>query len=192
MRRLFERQEKETEKAYAAFSAYLSMGQERSLLKTAKAVGKGKQMIEQWSVRWRWRDRVSAYNDHLSRVEREATEAIARSRAAEWLTRQEQLKQTEWEMHEKAIAAARKGLAKFMENEDAKASLSEIARLLEVASRMGRLASGLATDKTEITGEDGGPIQIELSAALDKVYGSGEIVDAEEIAPNEIEEGGEA
>ena len=42
---------------------------------------------------------------------------------------------------------------------------------------MGRLACGMATDKTEITGEDGGPIRVELSAALNKIYG--DVVDLE-------------
>jgi len=30
---------------------------------------------------------------------------------------------------------------------------------------------GMATDKTEITGEDGGPIRVELEAALKKCTG---------------------
>jgi len=40
---------------------------------------------------------------------------------------------------------------------------------------MGRLASGMATDRTEVTGEDGGPMQFEITAALNKIYG--EILD---------------
>jgi len=61
-------------------------------------------------------------------------------------------------------------------------SLEGIARLLELASRLGRLASGMATDKTEVTGEDGGPIKVELEAALKKIYGgplTAEVVDVE-------------
>ena len=38
----------------------------------------------------------------------------------------------------------------------------------------------MATDKTEITGEDGGPIRLELNAALNKIYG--EVVDVEATA----------
>jgi hypothetical protein len=58
-----------------------------------------------------------------------------------------------------------------MEREKVYANLADISRMLEVASKLGRLASGLATDKTEITGEDGGAIRVELEAALKKVYG---------------------
>jgi thymidine phosphorylase len=74
-------------------------------------------------------------------------------------------------MHEKCIAAAKRGLAAFMEREKVYANLADISRMLEVASKLGRLATGMATDRTEVTGEDGGPIRIELEAALKKVYG---------------------
>jgi len=59
------------------------------------------------------------------------------------------------------------------------ASLSEIARRLELASKLGRLASGLPTDHTELTGEDRGPLRVELTAALNKIYGSASVVDVE-------------
>jgi len=59
------------------------------------------------------------------------------------------------------------------------ATLGDIARILELASTIGRRASGLVTDKTEITGLDGGAIRIELEAALKKVYG--DVVDVEAL-----------
>ena len=73
-------------------------------------------------------------------------------------------------------------LAAFMEREKIYVNLADIARMVEVASKMGRLASGMATDKTEVTGEEGGPIRVEVEAALDKIYGKpipGEVVDVE-------------
>ena len=51
----------------------------------------------------------------------------------------------------------------------------------------------MATDKTEITGEDGGAIRIELSAALAKIYGptSGPVERANfEGSPKLLEQGG--
>lgn len=173
----FEQQPNESVKAYAAFSTYLSMGPERSLAAVGKKLGKSEALMERWSAKFDWPSRVAAHARHLAVVEREATEALARSKAAEWLKRQEEVKEREWEMHEKCIAAARRGLAVFMEREKVYASLADIARLLEVASKLGRIASGLATEKTEVTGEDGGPIRVELSAALDKIYGP--VVDVE-------------
>ena len=47
-------------------------------------------------------------------------------------------------MHEKCIAAAKRGLDAYMESEKVYANLADIARMLEIASKLGRLASGLA------------------------------------------------
>lgn len=171
MPRAFEQQENESDKAFAAFALYLGMGAQRSTYEVAAKLAKSEQLVRRWSARWRWTDRVAAHAAHLAVVEREASEALARGKAAEWLTRQQEVREREWEMHEKCIEAARRGLKAFMEREKVYANLADISRMLEVASKLGRLASGMATDKTEVTGEDGGPIRVELSAALNRVYG---------------------
>src|SRR5437868_2457637 len=111
MGQIFEQQAKESAKAFAAFSVYLGMGSERSLEAVRVKCGKSSRLIQRWSSRWKWAERVRAYADRLAVVEREATEALAREKAAEWLKRQQSLRQTEWEMHEKCIAAAKRGLA---------------------------------------------------------------------------------
>ena len=128
---------------------------------------------------------------------------MTRGKAAEWLKRQEELREEEWEMHERCIEAAERGLKAYMDREKVYANLADIARILEVASKLGRLAAGMATNRTEVTGEDGGPIQVELAAALNKIYGQAEpgphfsdtktepptIVDVEAaaVSPKEIE-----
>jgi len=173
----FEQQPRESGKAFEAFTVYLNMGPERSLAAVGQRLGKSKALLERWSAKYEWPARVQAQGAYLATVEREATEALARGKAAEWLKRQQEVREREWEMHEKCIAAAKRGLAAFMEREKVYANLADISRMLEVARKLGRLASGLATDKTEITGEDGGPIRLELEAALKKVYG--DIVDVE-------------
>ena len=176
----FEQQQKESDKAFAAFALYLSMGSERSTAAVATKLTKSEQLVRRWSARWRWTERVGAHGAHFAAVEREASEALARGKSAEWLKRQHELREREWTMHEKCIAAAERGLKAFMEREKVYANLADIARMLEVASKLGRLASGMATDKTEVTGEDGGPIRVELAAALNKIYG--EFVDVESVA----------
>jgi hypothetical protein len=176
---VFEQQPKESAKAFAAFSQYLSMGPERSLAAVGQKLGKSKALVERWSAKFDWPGRVQAQAAYLATVEREATEALARGKSAEWLKRQQEVGEREWEMHEKCIAAAKRGLAAFMDREKVYANLGDISRMLEVASKLGRLATGLATDKTEVTGEDGGPIRIELEAALKKVYGA--VVDVQEV-----------
>lgn len=185
----FEQQPKESDKAFAAFSVYLSLGVERSLAEVGRRLGKSMALLERWSARWRWVERVRAHGAHLALVEREASEALARGVSAEWLRRQQALRETEWQMHEECIAAAKRGLKAFMEREKVYANLADIARMLEVASKLGRLAAGMATDRTELSGEEGGPIRVELSAALAKVYG--EDVEVGGAAPRPGREGGE-
>ena len=179
----FEQQPKETAKAFAAFSLYLNMGPERSLEGVRVKCGKSSRLIQRWSSRWRWAERVEAHAGHLATVEREAVEVVARTKAAEWAKRQDEVRQREWEMHEKCIGAAKKAFDAFMTRDKVYANLADIARMLEVASKLGRLASGLATDKTEVTGEDGGAIRVEFEAALKKVYGRKAAVVDVEAAP---------
>ena len=60
------------------------------------------------------------------------------------------------------------------------ATLGDAARMLEIASKLGRLSSGLS-EKPEAT-EEGRPIRIEVTLALEKIYGEplpGEVVDVE-------------
>jgi 2-polyprenyl-3-methyl-5-hydroxy-6-metoxy-1,4-benzoquinol methylase len=144
--------------------------------------------MEHWAAKFDWTARVAAHTAYLAVVEREAQEAVVRGRSAEWGKRQQQLRETEWQMHEKCIAAAKKAFAKFMERENIYANLADIARILEVASKLGRLASGMATDKTEVTGEDGGPIMLEIEVALRKVYGQVVDVEATPVQPARLPE----
>jgi hypothetical protein len=190
MGQAFEQQRKESARAFEAFSVYLNLGPGRSLAAVAQKLAKSKQLLKRWSAKFDWPGRVQAQAAYLATVEREATEALARGKSAEWLKRQQEVREQEWEMHEKCIAAAKRGLAAFMDREKVYANLADISRMLEVASKLGRLATGMATDKTEVTGEDGGPIRIELEAALRKVYGG--VVDVEATAaphPGPLPEG---
>jgi hypothetical protein len=120
----------------------------------------------------------------LAVVERGAIEAAARGKAAEWESREQKLRETEWAMHERAIAAAKRGLDAYMEREKVYANLSDIARMLEIASKLGRLATGLGTDGERR--KDGVPaVRVEVALALEKIYGEplpGEIVEAEVVA----------
>ena len=182
MRQLFEQQLKESAKAFAAFSVYLGMGPGRSTQAVAKQLAKSEQLVRRWSARWKWTERVQAHGAYLAAVEREAVGVVARGKAVEWAKRQQALLEEEWAVHEECIRAGREALKRFYERGKG-ATLGDIARMFAEGSRLGRLASGLATDRTEVTGEDGGPIRLELEAALKKVYGpeprAGNVVDVE-------------
>lgn len=176
---MFEQQPKETDKAFEAFSIYLGMGPERSLTETAKRVGKSRRLLEMWSGKWNWAARVQAHGAHLVTVEREAAEVLARTRGMDWLKRQEEQREEEWRVRCELLELGRETIKRWKENPRKCGTLEGISRLLELASKLGRLASGMATDKTEVTGESGGPVRIEVTAALDRIYGRplpGEVV----------------
>lgn len=180
---IFEKQARESAKAFAAFSLYLSQGAERSTREVGKQLGKSEGLIERWAAKFDWRSRVAAHAAHLAVVEREAIEAAARGKAAEWSSREQKLRETEWAMHEAAIAAAKKGLAAYMEREKVYANLADIARMLEIASKLGRLATGLG-DGERRNGDDLPAMRVEVTVALEKIYGEplpGEIVDVEAV-----------
>jgi hypothetical protein len=166
----FEQQPRESAKAFAAFSLYLSLGAERSTREVGKQLGKSEGLIERWAAKFDWRNRVAAHAAHLAVVEREAVEAAARGKAAEWESREQKLRETEWAMHEAAIAAAKKGLAAYMEKDKVYANLADIARMLEIASKLGRLATGLGTDGERRGGDDLPGLRVEVTVALEKIY----------------------
>ena len=170
MAHAFEQQPRESAKAFAAFSLYLSMGPERSLAAVARKLHKSVTILGRWSAKFGWPDRAAAHAAHLAMVEREAVEAVARSKAAEWEKRETQLRETEWAMHERAIAAAKRGLDAYMEKEKVYANLADIARMLEIASKLGRLATGLDKSNGE-TSDEPLTMRVEVTVALEKIYG---------------------
>ncbi len=186
----FEQQPRESNKAYAAFSLYLSLGAQRSLREVARKLGKSLTVIGKWSSKFDWPARVTAHGTHLAIVEREAIEAVARGKSAEWKSREQKLRETEWAMHERAIAAAKKGLDAYMARDKVYANLADIARMLEIASKLGRLATGLGTDGERRKGDDLPTVRVEVTVALEKIYGEplpGEVVDVEEVRGEKAE-----
>jgi hypothetical protein len=180
---MFEQQPRESNKAFAAFSLYLSLGPQRSTREVGEKLGKSEGLIGRWSSKFDWPARVAAHGAHLAVVEREAIAAAARSKAAEWESREQQLRETEWAMHERAIAAAKRGLDAYMEREKVYANLADIARMLEIASKLGRLATGLG-DGERRKGDDLPAVRVEVTVALEKIYGEplpGEVVDVVEV-----------
>ena len=174
----FEQLPKESSKAFAAFSLYLSLGPQRSLAAVGRKLGKSKTVIDRWSSKFDWVARVQAHAAYMAVVEREAAIALATAKGVDWVKRQVEQKEKEWDARCKLVKLAETAIERWLADPDRCGSLEGIARLLDLASRLGRLACGMATDKTEITGEDGGPIMVEFEAAVRKIYGEVRDVDA--------------
>lgn len=67
-------------------------------------------------------------------------------RPPNWPERNRELREEEWEAHKECLEAARRGLRLVRGR---KFTVNEVARLLELASKLGRLATGMATDHVE-------------------------------------------
>lgn len=166
----------ESSRAFAAFVAYLQLGPQRSCEKAAAMVSKGPRTCRKWSERHGWVRRAAEYDELCAAQEREIQAVLTKDRAAEWVKRQERLKEEEFAIAERLLAKAKE----LLEDPRVRWSGGDIAKLLDVASKLGRLASGLETDRREVTGEGGGPVKVEIDVRplIKRVYG--EVIDAQE------------
>lgn len=168
---MFERQERESAKAFAAFKTYLDLGPERSLVLVADKLGKSKTLIERWSRKYEWPARVQAHATHLADVERKAAEAVATQNGVDWAKRQEAHREDEWQARGELLALAREAIARWKKAEHRCGSLEGIARLLDLASKLGRVSSGLALEPVEEPDEGEAAFMIQIEVALEKIYG---------------------
>ena len=185
----FEQLPNESAKAFAAFREYIELGPQRSLAAVGQKLGKSKAVMERWAAKFDWTGRVQAHGAHLAMVEREVEEALTRAKAVEWVKRKEEQREEEWKVRCELLEAGREALRRWKKEERRCGSLEGIARILELASKLGRLAAEMATEKTEVTGENGGPIRVEVSAALDKIYGKPLPVEVVDVEAKQIAEG---
>jgi hypothetical protein len=173
----FEQLPRETNKAFAAFKTYLDMGPERSLAALGRKLDMHRARLCRLSKKFDWQARVKAYMAHLALVERQAAESAAVRNGVDWAKRQEQQREEEWQTRTEALGLAREIIARWKTPDDKGrlrcGSLEGIARLLDLASKLGRISSGLSlnpADNDQPSQEDAA-LMIQLDVALDKIYG---------------------
>jgi len=111
--RAFEREPKETNKAYGAFCIYRDLGPERSLAKAAETYyGSSKNLaqIGLWSRKFDWVERARAFDDWLLMRDRVVIEEFQNSKAAKFAERQMALREKLLANAEKAADQAAKML----------------------------------------------------------------------------------
>lgn len=178
----WERLPGETAKAHRAFSLYRALEpQARSISEAyrlytgsetaAERLRKVPGYFYEWSTRHRWVIRAEAWDAHLEaeRVDQERSD---------WLARQAELRENEWRAGSQLLERAQAILEWPMREErldqdghtvivkPARWHLRDAGTLLGMASKLQRLASGLSTGHTEISGPGGQPL-FEPEAALD-------------------------
>jgi len=196
----FEQQPKESSKAFAAFKVYLELGPERSLVAVGNKLGKGVTVIERWSRKFDWLARVQAHAAHLAMVELKAAEAVATSNGVDWAKRQEEHREEEWQARSELLSLAREAIQRWKKSEHRCGTLEGIARLIDLASKLGRVSSGLQLEPADTSPEENGALMIQIDVALEKIYGqvaappanvpaltvavpAANVVDVEEVKP---------
>lgn len=102
--RAFERQPKETLKAFEAFKCYRDIGAGRTLRKAAEIYYGSTANLRQmstWSSKFDWVERTQAFDDWQEMIRNDAIEEFERSKATELVERQHALR-------EKAVSVAEK------------------------------------------------------------------------------------
>ena len=169
---VFERQPREGSKAFAAFKTYLELGPERSLAAAGEKLGKSKRMMEKWSRKFDWPARVQAHAAHLADIERKTAESLAIQSGTDWAKRQDQHREDEWQARTELVELAREAIKRWKNAPARCGTLEGIARLLDLASKLGRVSSGLTLEPTEKPTEDEPAFMIQIEVALDKIYGA--------------------
>lgn len=164
---IWDRMPEESFRQFAAFALYRDLGPTRSLSIIADESGYGKSTIDRLSIRYRWRERVSAYEKHLDGLKQAATKLqtynMAQRQAALGLKMQD---------------LAGKRLQQFIDTPDLQATMtvSDVAKLASEGVRIERLAEGESTSN-----EDNKITFVLAGQSLPKWAPKNLIVDAEPI-----------
>jgi hypothetical protein len=140
----WERQNDESQKAFEAFKQYAEMGAKRSVRQLGVEQGRGSNpsVLQRWSMAHQWVARAAEFDRHIAALALQAEEKAIEGRAGRWAELAEQLRMQEWEIAQRLIEKAKSILDKL---EGEAGSLGEAARLIDLASKLGRLACGVAT-----------------------------------------------
>lgn len=93
---LWETQPGEGAKAYEAFRTYRDLGTNRTMRRAGEILGKSESTLQDWSSRWRWTDRIRAYDAYLGAMLTAEAERQQREAAATWAGRQQVIREQEY------------------------------------------------------------------------------------------------
>jgi hypothetical protein len=129
----WERQPGESGRAFAAFVAYRDTGDSRSYTGVAQTLHKSRTLVARWGTRWRWQNRLSAWERNL-----EYERQVAHRKAV-------------IEMNERHLTIAQQCQQKILgklrsigEQEINNLSVGDLAKLLAISVAVERSALGLS------------------------------------------------
>lgn len=133
----WERQDGETPKQFEAFVVYRDMGEERSLSKVAQHLSKTKQLLTRWSSANNWVERCAAWDREQDRILRQ-----------EQIKDIKKMRKRHADVANAMIGAATKGLKELLKHPE-EMKPNDVARLVEVASKLERISRGDVGDVVE-------------------------------------------
>jgi hypothetical protein len=144
MAEIWERQKDESSKAYAAFCVYRDLGPERSLDKALSEANKkptNRRHWSRWMEKYRWYERAQAYDDYIEKKMRKENE----KKILDMSDRHARL----------AVVFQQKIAQRLQEIDPAELSPADMARWLDVATKLERLSRGEPTEigKQEVQGQ---------------------------------------
>jgi len=158
----------ETPRAFSAFMAFFDLGHARSLPGVAVQLGEKPAAVKKWSSRYRWCERIQAFNSGLLRQQAGVQAALCAQQAVDWARRSSEYREQEWAAAHQLLGAVQCFLASFGDRDLEKMTLSQVSRALQISSLVARQAMRGAG------GPEAGPVlaplQLELTAALKKAY----------------------
>jgi hypothetical protein len=190
---VFDRQRRESSKAFAAFQTYVELGLERSHVVVAEKHGISRRMIHKWAKKFGWTERIAARDAYLGEVERVAIERVASEKAVEWWKLHEPIRREAWLEAERAIAMVRRARERW-EKSGRTPGFEGMARMLELAFKLKQFAAGMPSEIKETHTHVTGKVSVEWEAAIRKAYGVADqpaaqavpvpvVVDVEEVKP---------
>lgn len=131
----WERQLNESPQAFEAFACYRDMGAARSTAKVSRKLCKSVSLMNRWSSEYDWVKRVAAWDAEKDRVARESQ-----------LKDIVEMRQRHAAIAKKMMDTADNALNNIRPDE---VSTNEIARLVEIASKLERISRGDVGDVIE-------------------------------------------
>ena len=151
----FDRQPDEPNLAWDGFVAYRDLGLERSLAKAAAVIKKSKSLLDDWSARWGWVVRATAWDREVDQRKRAAA-----------LKGVEEMQAKHIQMAESLFGLSALELTKWVKRARARegspvTSLRDVSMLVEAAAKLERQARGEAAEKLELSGDPNRPVKVE-------------------------------
>ncbi len=174
---VWQRQPGEAPPDFTAFVAYLRLKGRRSHRTVATQTGRSLGAIRRLSAKFNWPARAAAFEARLADASQDALHLLLRASSTRTAADYERLREAEFQLSQRVLHESRRWLQLASDPRRRDVSLRQVCQVIELASKLGRLAAGMPTGdeprrrprREDVPGYWTGPSAEE---ALQKIYGS--------------------